>query len=825
MSACPATVRTGIAFALLMGSITGVAAALPSELLDTLPPPASRTVDFVRDIQPILESSCIRCHGHGKSRGGFRLDTRETTLEDGNSGPALVVGDSRNSYLIHLVAGLEPDNLMPEKGRRLRPDEVGLLRAWIDQGLKWDPQVTFRREPHRHLQPRRPELPDAPDGVVHPIDRFLVEYLARHGVPAPSPVDDDTFLRRVHLDVVGLLPTPEERAAFEAEPASERRARWVRRLLEDDARYAQHWISFWNDLLRNDYRGTGYIDGGREQITQWLYTALRDNQSYREFVRDLVNPGEGGPRGFTKGIVWRGVVNASQVPEMQAAQNISQVFLGVNLKCASCHDSFIDDWQLADAYGMAGVYSEKPMELVECDRPLGRSAPLKFIFPDLGDLPSDAPRAERIAALADLVTSPANGRLPRTIINRLWARFFGYGLVEPLDVMQNPAWHADLLDWLAEDLVAHGDDLRHTMAVILTSQAYQWPAVDVPEDSPRPAVFRGPAVRRLTAEQFRDALGQMTGVWHARPEGGLEKLLAASRRAEDTLPAAPYWIWSDPHAAQGVPPQTAYFRRTFELPAVPAEAHAYLHVDNQARVWVNGQVVLDRNTREWNELSTLDLRPFLRPGKNLLAVEAVNGGDGPNPAGLLFYARLRSPSTAHLDFATDGAWKVSTEAAPGWTETTFADAGWRSAQVLGVSGMAPWNLGDSFASRVAGGLTQATIRAALVSADPLATALGRPNREQVTSDRPSTATTLQMLELTNGETLAGILLRGADLLVAEFPDADALVTAVFQRGLGRKPTVTERELSRELVQANPDRAGVSDLLWSVSMLPEFQLIH
>jgi hypothetical protein len=142
-----------------------------------------------------------------------------------------------------------------------------------------------------------------------------------------------------------------------------------------------------------------------------------------------------------------------------------------------------------------------------------------------------------------------------------------------------------------------------------------------------------------------------------------------------------------------------------------------------------------------------------------------------------------------------------------------------------VAGMAPWNLGDSFASRVAGGSSQATIRAALVSADPLTTALGRPNREQVTSDRPITATTLQMLELTNGETLAGILLRGADLLVEKYPDPDPLVAEVFQRGLGREPTAMERQLSLELMGASPERAGVSDLLWSVSMLPEFQLIH
>src|SRR4029450_13613691 len=136
----------------------------------------------------------------------------------------------------------------------------------------------------------------------------------------------------------------------------------------------------------NDYRGTGYIDGGREQITRWLYAALRDNKPYDQFVRELVNPSASGPRGFTKGIVWRGAVNASQTPPMQAGKSISQGFLGVNLKCPSCHDSFIDDWQLADAYGMAGIFADEKLELVLCDKPLGKDVPVKFLFPELGGL-------------------------------------------------------------------------------------------------------------------------------------------------------------------------------------------------------------------------------------------------------------------------------------------------------------------------------------------------------------------------------------------------------------------------------------------------------
>jgi hypothetical protein len=612
----------------------------------------------------------------------------------------------------------------------------------------------------------------------------------------------------------------------------------VSALLGDAPRYAQHWMSFWNDLLRNDYRGTGYIDGGREPITGWLYTALRDNVPYDRFVRELVNPGDGPAKGFAKGIVWRGVVNASQTPQMQAAQNISQVFLGVNLKCASCHDSFIDDWQLSDAYGLAGVYADQKLELVQCDKPLGRHAPTKFVFPELGSIDDDAPKARRIEQLAGLVTSPANGRLSRTIVNRLWARLLGRGLVEPLDVMQNPAWNPDLLDWLAEDLVAHGYDLKRTLSVILTSEAYRLPGVDVPEAPPADLVFRGPAVRRLSAEQFRDALGQLTGVWAQKPEGGLDALLV-EKGPDGQLPAAAYWIWSDPHAASAAPPQTVWFRRSFVLSTVPEESVAIVSADNSLRLWVNGQSARRQNNTPWNETTVVDIRPFLKAGTNVLAVEAVNGGDGPNPAGLLAYTRFRGapvsgkaggergPVEGAEDFGSDGAWRVTTQKVEGWMKSDFEDAAWGKAQVLGPADMAPWGLGAQFASMVRGRTVFGAVRASLVSADPLATALGRPNREQVTSQRAQAATTLQLLELTNGATLASLLKQGADRLVTTAGESGggALVDQVFRQALGRAPTARETELAVALVGVKPQVAGVEDLLWSVAMLPEFQLVY
>ena len=826
--------------AAVVGVVVRVEAKVPAEKLDQLPPAATHEVDFGKEIRPILESACIKCHGHGKAKGGFRLDTRETTLSESDSGRAVVPGRSRDSYLIHLVSGLDEENVMPEKGTKLTPAQVGLLRAWIDQGVKWDANVSFGKVPHRHLQPRQPELPGA-ESVVgsHPVDRLLAAYWARHGIPSTATgtgtgtVEDRVYARRVYLDVVGLLPTEAELKAFLEDRRPDRRERLVKQLLGDTQRYAQHWLSYWNDLLRNDYRGTGYIDGGREQITKWLYTALLANKPYDAFVRELVNPGDGPARGFVKGIVWRGAVNASQTPQLQAAQNIGQIFLGVNLKCASCHDSFIDDWQLTDAYGMAGVYADGKLELVQCDKPLGKHAPAKFVFQELGAIDDDAPKAKRIERLAELMVSPANGRLSRTIVNRLWGRLLGRGLVEPVDVMQNEAWDENLLDWLAEDLVAHRFDLKRTLELILTSRAYQLPTVPAGETE-KNYVFRGPAVRRLSAEQFRDALGQLTGVWADKPEGGIDALLVDKAANSGDAPAAAYWVWSDPHGAEGVPPGTIYLRRTVELESAPTDALAVVNVDNSHRMWVNGREARRKNDIPWNETSVLDLRPFLKTGRNVIAIEAVNGGDGPNPAGLLFYARLRSGTKEAgnakvFDLASDATWKVSTNKVAGWEKAEFDDGSWGAAKVLGPDGMAPWNVGPQFAATVRGKTVYGSVRAALVSADPLTLALGRPNREQVTSVRPSTATTLQMLELTNGGTLAGLLRQGAEKLLATGVEpttaGNALVERVFVQGLGRKPTSGEAELSRSLVGEKPGREGVEDLLWSVAMLPEFQLIY
>ncbi|CAN5641540.1 hypothetical protein BH23PLA1_BH23PLA1_42910 [soil metagenome] len=602
-------------------------------------------LDFAHDVLPILRDRCSACHTDGNYQGGLSMDTREALLE----AEVLVPKNAGESYLLDRVTEPDPEFRMPPKGAALTAEEVATLRRWIEQGAPWQDGFSFAGGAGSlPIEPRRPELPTPTDvGRDHPVDRIIDAYLQEHDLPTPPTIDDAAFLRRASLDINGRLPTPEQLDAFLDDEDPEKRKKVVRRLLDDDQEYAEHWLSFWNDLLRNDYAGTGYIDGGRRAIHQWLYNSLVENKPYDQFVRELINPTPDS-EGFILGIKWRGVVNASQVPEIQFAQNVGQVFLGINLKCASCHDSFIDSWKLNDAYGLAAIVSEESLEINECDKPTGRLALAKSPLPTLGEIDPQAPRADRLRQLSEILTGPDNGLLPRTVVNRIWQRLMGRGIVHPVDVLANPPWNGDLLDHLASHLADNGYDLKETIALIVTSSAYQSPGVSPPDDSTGGEfVYRGPVARRLSAEQFVDAIWQITG----------------------TAPAEP--------AAK-----------------------------------------LDRD----------DDRP---------------------------------------------------------------------------------------------------VRASIVVADPLMRSLGRPNREQVVSVRPDDLSSLQALDLTNGQVLADLLDRGARNLLEQHPDRsqEDLAYWIFRAALSRPPTSSEKEMALEILGEPLTNEGLGDLLWTVFMLPEFQLIQ
>ena len=606
------------------------------------------------EVRSIFAHNCYSCHGPVKSKGKLRLDKKESIFKGGEDGVVLVAGHPEKSDLIRRVklpAG--HDDAMPTKGKRLTEHDIQLLEFWIKQGAPWPSGAEQSIYRVAALEPRLPALPDSAAGLTNPVDRFVNVYFQKHKIGWKTVVDDRTYLRRVYLDVVGLLPSPDETKTFAADVRPDKREILVKKLLSRNTDYAQHWLTFWNDALRNDYSGTGYITGGRFDITTWLYTSLKANKPYNQFVRELVSPTKESA-GFIRGIKWRGTINSSQRTEMQAAQNVSQVLLGLNLKCASCHDSFISDWKLADAYAFANVFADTTLEINRCDKPTGKMAGRRIIFEQLGTINGKATTDERLRELADFMVQPKNGRLYRTVVNRVWAQVMGRGIIEPVDVMDNDPWSQDLLDWLASDFVTNGYDIKKLMLTILTSRTYQLPSVGVKEAELIMApnfVFQGMVRRRLTAEQFADAV---------------------------SLAFSP--IYADSSIMETRFPQQ--LKREMPFP-----------------------------------------------------------------------------------------------------------------------------------------------RASLVKNDPFLTALGRPNRETVSTSRSSQANLLQALELTNGEKFNAAIRRGAQQWKATYPASDVLVKNLYRRALGREPKPKELAIAQKIIGKSPSTEGIQDLVWAISLHPEFQLIY
>ncbi|MFT4688051.1 MAG: hypothetical protein ACI9OD_000244 [Limisphaerales bacterium] len=789
--------------------------------------PAIAAVDFAHEIVPVLRKHCGKCHLGDKRKGGLSLNTREALLEGGENGPVVIPGNSRRSHLYELLITDDEDDRMPPEGDGLAKKELELIRNWIEGGVAWESGFAFDEPGYEPpLQPRRPKLPAARDGRNNPVDRILDGYLAAGKASRAESVNDGTFARRLHLDLLGILPSPERLAKFIADKSPDKRDALIKEVLSLDIQYAEHWLTFWNDLLRNDYSGTGFITGGRKQITDWLYRSLIDNKPFDQFVRELISP-NADSEGFTKGIKWRGNVNSSQTLEIQFAQNVSQVFLGINLKCASCHDSFIDRWKLSESYNFAAIYGTEKLEIHRCDKPTGKFAEAKWLFPEIGDIDPAAPQPERLKQLAKLMTHTDNGRFTRTIVNRIWQRLMGRGIVHPVDAMQVEPWNADLLDHLAVHLADNGFDLKQTMELIVSSQAYQARTV-VRKSEDASFVYRGPIARRMTAEQFLDSIWQVTSAGPVVPDA---QVLRVSTKTDSTdasqMTPVGKWIWSYAKASQSVPKagERITVRKQFLLKASPKSAAAIITCDNEYTLFVNGKKV--KEDKFWPTVEAVPLESQLRAGKNEILIVARNAGDTPNAAAVYFETRIKTAEGKELAIGTDETWewtKAAPDARGRWKKPA---TDWQPAVPVANQSFLPGTVRRSIRAKLAqiNSATDVFVRASLVKLDFLMRSLGRPMREQVVTTRPSELTTLQAIDLQNGQILADTMQRGAKNVAGRKMKPQRLISWLYDSALSRQPTPGERKVATEIVTEAEGTQGIEDLLWAVFMLPEFQLIR
>ncbi len=560
--------------------------------LSCLTLPLAAEVDFAHEVVPLIQKHCIECHTGAKAKGGLSMDTKALLLE----ADVIELGKPDKSLMIELVMSDDPDEKMPppeKKKAALNDKEIDVLKRWISAGVPWTDGFTFAKERYEPpLRPRKVQLPKGPAGA-NPIDLILTEHFKKQKQKFPEPTDNATFLRRVSADLNGLPPSAEALAKT-ASSSTFNKTQVVDELLGNKEAYAVHWMTFWNDLLRNEYAGTGFITGGRKQVTAWLYPALLENKPYNQFVSELVAP-DANSTGFINGIEWRGEVNASQTTAVQFSQNVSQVFMGINMKCASCHDSFVDRWTLKEAYGLAAIYSEKPLELTRCDKPTGEKAVAAWLYPELGQIDPSKPKPERLKQLAGLITHPENGRMQRTLVNRLWNQMMGRGIVHPVDAMNTEPWSEDLLDLLANHLVESNYDMKAVIRLIATSKIYQARA-DVIDDESKPYVFNGPVRKRMTAEQFIDSVRSVVSVWPKPDKDAFKDGKGQGGQLNVVMKTHGLQKWDDR------PIRTAFLQRD------------------------SLQAVLGRPTRDQVVTSRPD---------QLTTLEAINLANGPELAGLI----------------------------------------------------------------------------------------------------------------------------------------------------------------------------------------------
>ena len=341
----------------------------------------SAGVEFARDIQPIFEANCYRCHGSEKRKSGLRLDVQAEAMRGGDSGPVISPGDAEGSLLYQYVSGADPDTIMPPEGDPLTADKVAAIARWIDQGAVWAKGVKVRptasavESDHWSFRPfERPPVLSVRQRAWerNPIDRFILARLEREGI-APSPeADRATLLRRLNLDLIGLPPTPAEVEDFVNDPSPYANERVVNRLLASP-HFGERWARHWLDLARyadSDGFEKDQVRPHAWRYRQWVIEVFNRDLPYDQFLIEQL-AGDLLPHptleqrvatGFHRNTLTNkeGGVDAEQYRVEQIVDRVnttSSVFLGLTMACAQCHSHKYDLLTQAEYYGMFAFFN------------------------------------------------------------------------------------------------------------------------------------------------------------------------------------------------------------------------------------------------------------------------------------------------------------------------------------------------------------------------------------------------------------------------------------------------------------------------------------
>lgn len=433
----------------------------------------------------ILEANCFQCHGD-KSSGGLKLNSRDAALSEGKSGMVAVIPNQPDkSELLYRLITDDPDSVMPPEGKGLTKDQVEVVRRWIAEGAPW------------------------------------VSTAAK--IQNPAKLEDLAFLRRLYLNTVGVLPNPTEIQAYLELPEAQRDSKTIDQLLKDP-RFADHWVSHWQDALAENPRLIKPVLNNTGPFRYWIHEALLDGKPMDQFAADLItfqgSVDGGGAGGFARAA-------ENDVPMAAKAHVVGNAFLGVEMKCARCHDSPYHSTKQEDLFSLAALLSGKPITLpntstvpaafferegksnsvVKVTLKPGTSVAPKWPFMDL--VKAEGKKVD----VAWEIIRPENRRFAEVLVNRVWKQYFGQGFVEPVhDWEGNEASHPELLEYLSRQFVLSGYDLRALSRMILSTDAFRKEGLFARAKAPEDRYFEAPLRKRFSAEQMVDSLLSASGV-------------------------------------------------------------------------------------------------------------------------------------------------------------------------------------------------------------------------------------------------------------------------------------------------------------------------
>lgn len=542
---------------------------------------------FERKVRPLLAENCYSCHGEEKQKGKLRLDSPAFIRAGGESGAILTPGKPKESRMILAVSHQDEDLKMPPK-KRLSTQQVADLTEWIKLGAPMpagDPavsagvgkkefQISAKDRAHWAFQTlKRPPVPKVGwSQPANPIDAFILARLKGRGLTANPPATRQELLRRATYDLTGLPPTPAEVQAFVADPSPKAWEDVIDRLL-NSPRYGEKWGRHWLDLVRfaesNSYERDG-IKPHAWRYRDYVIRSFNEDKPYDRFIREqLAGDEQPAPddaaiiaTGYYRLGIWddepadKALARFDELDDIVATTG--QVFLGLTVDCARCHNHKLDPIPQRDYYRLLSFFQnvspyektggnvEIPLPTSRGERTLGvresgskptatfllvRGNPkvpgdqvqpgfLEVLGSPEPKMPEPKPGANtsgRRTVLANWIASPENPLTARVMANRVWQHHFGRGLVRSpnnFGLHGDAPTHPELLDWLAGEFTAQGWKLKTLHRLIMTSQAYQMSsqgrADGLKKDPANDSLWRFD-MRRLSAEEIRDSILAING--------------------------------------------------------------------------------------------------------------------------------------------------------------------------------------------------------------------------------------------------------------------------------------------------------------------------